>query len=122
MSAALPPVDALLLQRRIDELSLITEAVPPAVSRVLFSDADLRGRAFVTGLCEEAGLALRIDAVGNIFARWPGRAEEAPAVATGSHIDAIPNAGKFDGVVGVLGALAAVEALQFDKQKLGSRW
>ena len=112
MSAALPPVDALLLQRRIDELSLITEAVPPAVSRVLFSDADLRGRAFVTGLCEEAGLALRIDAVGNIFARWPGRAEEAPAVATGSHIDAIPNAGKFDGVVGVLGALAAVEALK----------
>ena len=112
MPAGLPEIDAVLLQRRIDELSLITEAPPPAVTRVLFSDADLRGRDYVAGLCQSAGLSLHVDAVGNMFARWEGSAPEAPAVATGSHIDAIPNAGKFDGVVGVLGGLAAIEALQ----------
>ncbi len=112
MSAGLPEIDAALLQKRIDELALITEAPPPAVTRVLFSDADLRGRDYVAGLCQNAGLSLRVDAVGNMFARWEGSAPEAPAVATGSHIDAIPNAGKFDGVVGVLGGLAAIEALQ----------
>ena len=112
MSAGLPEIDAALLQKRIDELARITEAPPPAVTRVLFSDADLRGRDYVAGLCRNAGLSLRVDAVGNMFARWVGSAPDAPAVATGSHIDAIPNAGKFDGVVGVLGGLAAIEALQ----------
>ena len=112
MRAELPEVDTALLQKRIDELSLITEATPPAVTRVLFSDADLRGRDYVAGLCQSSGLSLRVDAVGNMFARWVGSTPDAPAVATGSHIDAIPNAGKFDGVVGVLGGLAAIEALQ----------
>ena len=112
MSAGLPEIDAALWQKRIDELALITEATPPAVTRVLFSDADLRGRDYVAGLCRSAGLSLRVDAVGNMFARWAGSAPEVPAVATGSHTDAIPNAGKYDGVVGVLGGLAAIEALQ----------
>jgi ureidoglycolate amidohydrolase len=111
MPASLPEVDSALLQERIGELSSITEAEPPAVTRVLFSDADLRGRDYVRGRCQEAGLAVRVDAVGNMFARWRGSSPDAPAVATGSHIDAIPNAGKFDGVVGVLGGLAAIEAL-----------
>lgn len=112
MSQAMPEIDAQVLQARIDELALITEGEPPVVTRVLFSEADLRGRAFVRALCEEAGLAVRVDAAGNMFARWQGSAPGEPAVATGSHIDAIPNAGKFDGVVGVLGGLAAIEALQ----------
>jgi ureidoglycolate amidohydrolase len=100
------------LQKEIDDLALITEASPPVVTRVLFSDADLRGRKFVKNLCRQAGLKIREDAVGNIFARWEGLQKKLPAVATGSHIDAIPNAGKYDGVVGVLGALEAIRALQ----------
>lgn len=112
MSAGLPEVDAARLQKRIDELAAITEAQPPVVTRVLFSDADLRARDYLRGLCEDAGLSVRVDAGGNMFARWKGSAPDAPAVATGSHVDAIPNAGKFDGVVGVLGGLAAIEALQ----------
>jgi N-carbamoyl-L-amino-acid hydrolase len=112
MSAGLPDIDSALLQKRIDELALITEAAPPVVTRVLFSDADLRGRDYIRNLCEEAGLGVRVDAVGNMFARWKGSAPDAPAVAAGSHTDAIPNAGKFDGVVGVLGGLSAIEALQ----------
>lgn len=112
MAEAEPRIDAARLQARIDELALITEAAPPVVTRVLFSEADLRARGFVRSLCAAAGLAVRVDAVGNMFARWPGSAPDEPAVATGSHIDAIPNAGKFDGVVGVLGGLAAIEALR----------
>ena len=112
MPAGVPEINGALLQRRIDELSLITEAKPPAVTRVLFSDADLRGRDYVAGLCQSAGLSLRVDAVGNMFARWVGSVPDAAAVATGSHIDAIPNAGKLDGVVGVLGGITAIEALQ----------
>ena len=100
------------LQREIDELALISESPPPVVTRVLFSEADLRGREFVKKLCREAGLILREDAVGNIFARWEGTEEKLPAIATGSHIDAIPNAGKYDGVVGVLGAIEAIRALK----------
>jgi N-carbamoyl-L-amino-acid hydrolase len=105
-------IDVQRLQREIDELALITEAELPVVTRVLFSEADLRGREFVTKLCREAGMAVRIDAVGNIFARWEGASGNLAPVATGSHIDAIPNAGKYDGVVGVLGAIAAIRALK----------
>jgi ureidoglycolate amidohydrolase len=100
------------LQSEIDSLALITEGEPPVVTRVLFSEADLRGRAFVKNLCREAGLVLREDAVGNIFARWEGSDKNLPAAATGSHIDAIPNAGKYDGVVGVIGAIEAIRALK----------
>jgi ureidoglycolate amidohydrolase len=106
-----PVISCKNLERQIQELAAITEASTPVVTRVLFSEADLRGRAFVKNLCRETGLKLRKDAVGNIFARWPGMDRHLPAVATGSHIDAIPNAGKFDGVVGVLGALEAIRAL-----------
>jgi ureidoglycolate amidohydrolase len=105
-------IDQQRLQSEIDELAKISDAEPPAVTRVVFSPADLRARAWMMARCREAGLAIRQDAIGNIFARWPGSDPAAPAVATGSHIDAIPNAGKYDGVVGVLGGLAAIRALQ----------
>lgn len=100
------------LQQEIDQLAAISEAPPPVVTRVLFTEADLRGRAYVKKLCTEAGLVVREDAVGNIFARWEGADKTLPPVATGSHIDAIPNAGRYDGVVGVLGAIEAMRALK----------
>ena len=100
------------LQRQIDELAAISEAPPPVVTRVLFSEADLRGRRFIKDICRELNLTVREDAVGNIFARWEGSEKSLPAIATGSHTDAIPNAGRYDGVVGVLGALEAFRALK----------
>ena len=105
-------IDAARLASELDELGAITEAAPPAVTRVVFSDADRRARAYVTGLCRDAGLDIRTDPVGNTFARWRGTAPDRSAVATGSHIDAIPNAGRFDGTVGVLGGLESIRALQ----------
>jgi N-carbamoyl-L-amino-acid hydrolase len=106
------PVDAQRLQQQIDALAAISEVPPPVVTRVLFSEADLKARAFVKDLCEELDLSLREDAAGNTFARWPGKDSKLAPVGTGSHIDAIPNAGRYDGVVGVLGALEAFRALQ----------
>jgi ureidoglycolate amidohydrolase len=105
-------VDSAGLQRRIDELALISEAPAPVVTRVLFSEADKRGREYVRSAAREAGLRVREDAVGNIFARWEGSEPGLPAVGSGFHTDAIPNAGGYDGVVGVLGAFEALAALK----------
>jgi ureidoglycolate amidohydrolase len=93
-------------------LGNISEAEPPVVTRVVFSEADMRGRAYVRGLCENAGLTIRVDAVGNTFARWQGADPTLAPIGTGSHIDAIPNAGLYDGCVGVLGGLEAIRVLQ----------
>jgi ureidoglycolate amidohydrolase len=60
----------------------------------------------------EEGFEVREDAVGNTFIRWVGTEPELPAVATGSHMDAIPHAGMYDGTVGVLGGLEAMRALK----------
>lgn len=105
-------IDGERLSRELEELGAISAAAPPVVTRVVFTEADLRGRAYLKRLCAEAGLVTREDAVGNTFARWEGSEPELPAVATGSHIDAIPNAGRFDGTVGVLGGLEALRALR----------
>src|SRR5271154_4491006 len=105
-------VDGDRLHAEIEELALISDAETPAVTRVVFSPTDRKARAWFAGLCEQAGLVLRHDPVGNTFARWNGAEPSAPAVGTGSHIDAIPNAGKYDGVVGVLGGLEAIRSLQ----------
>lgn len=105
-------VDKQRLTSEIEELALISDAEAPAVTRIVFTPTDLRARAWFLERCKEVGLAVRQDAIGNIFARWKGQDPHAAAVATGSHFDAIPNAGKYDGVVGVLGGLEAIRALQ----------
>jgi ureidoglycolate amidohydrolase len=105
-------IDEARLAQEIETLSTFSDAEAPAVTRVVFTPTDRKARTWVKELCLEAGLALRDDAVGNTFARWLGSDPQAAVVGTGSHIDAIPNAGKFDGVVGVLGGLAAIRGLQ----------
>jgi N-carbamoyl-L-amino-acid hydrolase len=114
MSNVVPPliIDSASLGRRLAELAAISEAPAPVVTRVLFSEADLRGRDYVRRAAREAGLSVREDAVGNLFARWEGSDPSLPAVGSGSHTDAIPNAGLYDGVVGVLGAFEALAALR----------
>ena len=105
-------VDGPRLAFEIDELAAISGAEPPAVTRIVFSSADLKARAWLKAQCEAARLAVRQDAIGNTFVRWTGSDPALPAIGTGSHTDAIPNAGKYDGVVGVLGGLEAIRALQ----------
>jgi ureidoglycolate amidohydrolase len=104
-------IDRERLVAELDALGAISAEAPPVVTRVVFTAADLRGREFIKKLCREAGLTIREDAVGNTFARWPGLDPDLAPVGTGSHIDAIPNAGRFDGTAGVLGGLEAIRAL-----------
>ena len=97
-------------------LASFTQAEPSplgtAVTRIVFSPDDLRARAWLKQLATDAGLEIREDAVGNTFFRYVGAEPDLPAIATGSHSDAIPHAGMYDGTVGVLGALEAIRALQ----------
>jgi ureidoglycolate amidohydrolase len=104
-------IDQERLASELDALGAISQEEPPVVTRVVFTEADIRARDYVKNLCREAGLVVREDTVGNTFARWVGANRELEPVGTGSHIDAIPNAGRFDGTVGVLGALEAIRAL-----------
>ncbi|MHB1021066.1 MAG: M20 family metallo-hydrolase [Acidobacteriaceae bacterium] len=100
------------LMQELETLAAFSSEPAPVVTRVVYSDADRKARAYVKSLCVAAGLQVREDAVGNTFARWVGKDSSAPAVGTGSHIDAIPNAGKYDGTVGVLGGMEAIRTLQ----------
>ena len=114
------PVNKERLLAELTELATFTEpaaegAVKPgdtAVTRIVFSERDREARVWLAAKAQAAGLSTRTDAVGNTYFRWEGSSPELPAVATGSHIDAIPNAGMYDGTVGVLGGLEAIRALQ----------
>ena len=115
-------IDAARLRSELDTLAKFTHAEPvangTAVTRIVFSDDDLRARGWLKSLAADEGFAVREDAVGNTFIRWAGTEPELPAVATGSHIDAIPHAGMYDGTVGVLGGLEAMRALKRSGVKL----
>ncbi len=111
-------VDAARLQSEMDTLASITGVEQTgregerAVTRVVFSEDDLHARAWLKTLYEDAGLQMRVDPVGNTFARWLGTEPELPAIGTGSHTDAIPHAGMYDGTLGVLGGLEGIRTLQ----------
>jgi len=107
-----PFVEIHSLLDELKALAQISEEEPPVVTRVVFSAADLRARAYVQSLCESTWLTVRQDAIGNMLARWHGTEPDLAPVGTGSHIDAIPNAGMYDGTVGVLGGLEAIRSLQ----------
>ena len=112
MTTAGPDLSIDGLMAELMALAQISEAEPPVVTRVVFGEADMRARAYVKGLCAAAGLIVREDAIGNTFARWQGSDPALAPIGTGSHIDAIPNAGLYDGCVGVLGGLEAIRVLQ----------
>ncbi len=105
-------VNAARLTEQLDALARFSDAPAPAVTRVVYTGTDLKARAYLKTLVAEVGLSAREDALGNLFARWEGTEPALPAVATGSHIDAIPFAGRFDGTVGVLGGLEVLRALK----------
>jgi ureidoglycolate amidohydrolase len=109
-------IDQTRLLDELNTLARFTNVEPAsdgtAVTRIVFSSDDLRARAWLKELATAESFEVRDDAVGNIFIRWPGTEPTLPAVATGSHTDAIPHAGMYDGTVGVLGGLEAMRALK----------
>ena len=81
------------------------------VCRLALTDLDRQARDLVVGWAMEAGCRIRIDAIGNVFARRAGRDPARAAIATGSHIDTQPTGGKFDGNYGVLAGIEVVRTL-----------
>jgi len=79
--------------------------------RVAFSDYDIAARAHLTRYLKNLGLKVHTDAAGNLIALRQGTKKGAKPIAFGSHIDAVPNGGHFDGDVGVMGAIEALETL-----------
>jgi ureidoglycolate amidohydrolase len=110
------------LMGELYRLAVITDCPPShdpslpepkqAVTRIVFTARDLEARAWLKSLAVEAGFTVREDAVGNTFIGWEGSDPSLGIVGTGSHIDAIPHAGMYDGTVGVLGGLEALRALK----------
>jgi len=85
------------------------------VTRLVFSIKELRSRQVLIHLMRQAGLSIHIDAIGNIFGRFEGNDPRAPAVLAGSHLDTVIHGGKYDGPVGVIGALEAIRTIREHK-------
>jgi N-carbamoyl-L-amino-acid hydrolase len=117
-----PVIDQARLIGELHHLATITDCPPTtdaslpaptqAVTRIVFTPRDLEARTWLTFLAEAAGFTVRVDPVGNTFIRWQGSDPALGIVGTGSHTDAIPHAGMYDGTVGVLGGLEAMRALK----------
>lgn len=104
------PFDPERLQADLNRFAAIGGGADGSVTRLALSPTDREGRRQFVALLQAAGMAVRIDRFGNIWGRTGGRWEE-PAVVAGSHLDSVPNGGRFDGTAGVVAALEAVRSL-----------
>src|SRR6267142_1603812 len=93
------------------ELAQIGATPKGGVCRLAASDLDGEARRLFIGWCEAAGCTVRVDRIGNIFARRPGRDASLPPIMTGSHLDTQPTGGRFDGAYGVMAGLEVVRTL-----------
>lgn len=110
MSAPLPEVPAERMEQLVTELGRVGGQPGGGLIRFAYDEAWRAAGALVGRWMAEAGLQVRTDAVGNVFGRLPGT-ESASTVLTGSHIDTVRLGGAYDGALGILTGLAAVEAL-----------
>ena len=99
------------LWQSLMDLAQLGATVKGGVCRLALTDLDRQARDLFVNWCEEAGCTVSVDAIGNIFARRPGRDPARAPVMTGSHIDTQPTGGKFDGCFGVMAGLEVIRTL-----------
>ena len=104
-------IDGARLWDVLMEMAAIGATRKGGVRRIALTEMDRAGRHRFRELCEASGLQVRVDGIGNIFARRPGRDPARPPVLMGSHLDTQPSGGKFDGALGVLAGLEVMRAL-----------
>ncbi len=104
-------IDGRRLWDSLMQMAEIGATAKGGVRRLALSEVDGAGRARFTALCEQAGLTVRVDAMGNMFARRPGRDPARLPVLFGSHLDSQPSGGKFDGALGVIAGLEVMRTL-----------
>jgi N-carbamoyl-L-amino-acid hydrolase len=106
------------LIRSVFQLAEIGQLANGGVSRVAFTPEDLLARQQVQNWMIEAGMTICNDAAGNIIGYYAGKKAQAPALATGSHIDTVPVAGRYDGCLGVLAGIEVVRVLNENQIRL----
>lgn len=99
------------LEQFIADLAAIGALPAGGIRRLAFSDEDVEARELVQGWMTAANMTVTTDAAGNLIGRYPGHYADAPALATGSHIDSVPNGGIYDGAYGVLAGIEAIQTL-----------
>src|SRR6266481_4283847 len=104
-------IDSDRLWSSLMELAEIGGTEKGGVCRIALTDLDRQGRDLFVRRAKEAGCSIKIDRLGNIFARREGRDPSRPPVMTGSHLDTQPTGGKFDGAYGVMAGLELVRTL-----------
>jgi beta-ureidopropionase / N-carbamoyl-L-amino-acid hydrolase len=105
------------LNASIDRLAKVGRLPNGNICRLAFTPEDLQARYLVQQWMVEAGMAVRTDAAGNMIGTYAGKAD-APALATGSHIDTVPSGGRYDGVLGVLAGIEVVRVLRETQTRL----
>ena len=109
--------DGEALMADLDALGAIGLTPGAGITRLAYGGADLRGRDWVLAQMGALGMAATIDPAGNVIGVYSGQ-EDLPALALGSHTDSVPDSGKFDGALGVIGALACVRTLHTEGVRL----
>ena len=104
-------IDGVRLWDLLMEMARIGATPKGGVKRLTLTEVDRAGRERFRAHCEAAGLSVRVDAIGNMFARRPGRDPSRKPVLMGSHLDSQPSGGKFDGALGVLAGLEVMRSL-----------
>lgn len=105
------------LMARLDALAKVSET-PDALTRLYLTPAHAQGIALVGRWMREAGMTTRVDGTGSLRGTYKAALPDAPILVLGSHIDTVCNAGKFDGNLGVLTAIAVVDALHRQNKHL----
>jgi beta-ureidopropionase / N-carbamoyl-L-amino-acid hydrolase len=108
-------VNGARLRASLEEMAKIGATPAGGVHRLALSDEDKRARDLFVKWLKEINLAVTVDEMGNIFGRKPGRNDSLPPVMVGSHIDSQPKGGRFDGILGVMGALEAMRSIAENK-------
>lgn len=104
------PLSARAILARIDALAAISEQ-PDGLTRLYLTPEHRRANDLVAGWMRAAGMSVREDAVGNIIGRYEGAQPQQPALLIGSHLDSVRDAGRYDGMLGVVGGIAVVADL-----------
>lgn len=98
--------------RRIEDLARYNATPGAGITRFSYSSQDAQARKYILELCDQLGLSVRVDSLGNLRARYPGTDSSLAPLWIGSHIDSVRHGGKYDGILGVVGALEAVSVLK----------
>ncbi|MGD2294589.1 MAG: Zn-dependent hydrolase [Candidatus Aminicenantes bacterium] len=104
-------VNANRIEQHITKLAEFGKTPEGGVHRVAYSDEDIRSRQYIFQLMKAAGLDVRVDEAGNIIGRREGSDASLPPILFGSHTDTVPHGGKYDGAVGILGAIECAQVL-----------